>query len=78
MVVAVVKGGESHFLRKGYLMVWLPSPEGEVYFYDFPKNLKSLHCITKRNSQLFHDLAVALEHTCLGECPVIVDGPILA
>ena len=44
----------------------------------FKRNLKSQHCITKRKSQLFHDLAVALEHTCLGECPVIVDDPILA
>ena len=59
-------------------MVWLPSPEGEVYFYDFQKNLKSQHCITNLKSQLFHDLAVALEHTCLGEYPVMVDDPILA
>ena len=57
-------------------MVWLPSPEGEVNF--FQKNLKSQHCITNLKSQLFHDLAVALEHTCMGECPVIVDDLILA
>ena len=31
-VVAPMRGGESHFLSKGYLMVWLPSSEGEVFF----------------------------------------------
>ena len=62
-------------------MVWLPSPEGEVYFYDFKRKV-NIFCYENRNrrSQLFHDLAVALdlEHICLGECPVMIDDPILA
>ena len=37
VIETLIRGGESHFLSKGYLMVWLPSSEGEVYFFDFPK-----------------------------------------